>query len=111
MANQKAWETDNFVGFRHQIRHGIFGKDVHDEMRIQTAKNLFKDYMWTPIKESFKEFWKGQNKTTSIAGKATIITTAAALVLANYLILTKTSARNHKTERTTGNKPQEVKKQ
>lgn len=111
MANQKAWETDNFAGFRHQIKHGIFGKEVPDEMRIQTAKSLFKNYMWTPFKESFREFWKGQNKTTSIAGKATIITTAAALVLANYLILTKTSARNHKTERTTGNKPQEVKKQ
>ena len=107
MANQKAWETDNYTGFRNQIKEGIFGKDIPEDLRLQNTKNLLNNYIWTPVKESFKQFWQGQNKMTSIAGKTTIITTVAALVLANYLILTKTSARNHKTERTTGNKPQE----
>ena len=110
MANQKAWESDNFGGFRNQFDELVRNKNLPDKQRLKNLWKLTEDYAVKPFGKSFMEFWHGQNKVTSIAGKATILTTAAALVLSNLLILTKTSARNFNTERTTGNKPQEVNK-
>lgn len=130
MANQKAWETESASHFKLEFKDGIVrnfikplksmknkDKKVLKEeishywgLGAKNTKNFVMGYMIKPFGKSFMQFWHGQNKLTSIAGKTTIITSAAALLLANFLILTKTSARNHKTERTTGNKPQEVNK-
>lgn len=110
MANQKAWDVESKVGFKHHLKHGVFGKKVPGKERLTNAKNLAMDYLIRPFGQSFKQFWKGQNKLTSAVGKTTILAAAAATVLANVLIVTRTSARGHKTEKTTGYRPDEVKK-
>ena len=104
IANQKAWEVENPAGFKNLIKNGIFGKGLKLAARKENLKTLIKDYATTPFKESCKQFWRGNNKTTSILGKSFIITAAAATILANILILAKTSARNYKISDDPGNK-------
>lgn len=114
MANQKAWDVESTVGFKQHFKKGIFGKNIKFKTRLLNTKNLAMQYALKPLGKSFMQFWKGQNKLTSVVGKTTILTAAAATVLANILILTRTTARYDKTEKTTGNKPkklQEAKKQ
>lgn len=110
MANQKAWETDSLHGFKEHVTNGIFGEGLETKTRLKNAKQLVMDYALEPFAKSFKQFWKGTNKLTSVIGKTSIITTGAATLLANYLIIAKTSAKKHKLEKTPEPKPaQELK--
>lgn len=111
MANQNAWDVESKVGFKHHFRHGVFGKKLPMKKRLDNAKDLAMNYVVKPFGKSFEQFWKGQNKLTSAVGKTTIISTAAAILLSNLLILTRTNAGNHKTEKTTGNKSKGAKVQ
>lgn len=46
-----------------------------------------------PVSNSFKELWKGKTLTSSILGKSAIIGTVGLTVLANIMILNKTSIK------------------
>ncbi len=110
MANQKAWEKESFFGFKEQIKEGIFGENLSIKSRLKNSKNLVMDYMIKPFGKSFMEFWEGTNKLTSAVGKSTILAAGAATLLANILIIAKTSARNHQLEKTPQAKSTEEKK-
>lgn len=109
MANQKAWTEESMHGFKEIFKNGIISK----KGGLKTAGAALKYLTWNsaikPLGKSFTQFWHGQNKLTSAVGKGTIITTALATVLANVLILTKTSAKKHKTEKLPETNPNEVK--
>ena len=113
MANQDAWVQESKNGFRFDVRHGVFGKKLKMETRLENAGRVIKEYILKPISDSFKQFWKGRNKTTSIIGKATILAAGLGIVLSNFLIMTRTSAGKHRVEKTSyeaqGKKPDEVK--
>lgn len=78
--------------------------------RLNCAKIAVYDYMLKPFGKSFKEFWLGHNKASSIAGKTVIVSTALATTMAMALIMNKTSARRHKIEPSDSGKTDEVKK-
>lgn len=78
--------------------------------RLNCAKIAVYDYMLKPFGKSFKEFWHGHNKASSIAGKTVIVSTALATTMAMALIMNKTSARKHKIEPSDSGKTDEVKK-
>lgn len=110
MANQKAWDKSSGEGFKQTIKHGIFGKNVDIKDRLNSAKVAVYDYMLKPFGKSFLEFWEGHSKASSAAGKSVIIATGLAVLTAVTLLLTKTSAKDHKMETTGNNKLNEVKK-
>ncbi len=110
MANQKAWDAESFHGFKEHIKEGIGGEGLSIKYRLKNTKNLFMDYMIKPFGKSFAQFWKGTDRLTSTIGKTTIIAAGAATVLANLLIIGKTSARGHRLEKTPEAKPSEENK-
>ncbi len=110
MANQPAWDATSAEGFKKTISQGIFGKNVDFKERLHSAKVAAYDYILKPFGKSFMEFWKGHSKGSSIAGKSVILATAAATLTAISLLVTKTSAKDHKLETTGNNKIKEVQK-
>ena len=108
MANQPAWDATSAEGFKKTISQGIFGKNVDFKERLHSAKVAAYDYILKPFGKSFMEFWKGHSKGSSIAGKSVILATAAATLTAISLLVTKTSAKDHKLETTGNNKIKEV---
>ena len=108
MANQKAWDKMSSEGFKKTISKGIFGRNVNLKNRLHNAKLVVNDYMLKPFGESFKQFWHGHSKASSIVGKSVILSAAAATLLAMSLIATKTSARGHKIESSGANRQNEV---
>ena len=110
MANQPAWDATSAEGFKKTISQGIFGKNVDFKERLHSAKVAAYDYILKPFGKSFMEFWKGHSKGSSIAGKSVILATAAATLTAISLLMTKTSAKDHKFETTGNNKIKEVQK-
>lgn len=110
MANQPAWDATSAEGFKKTISQGIFGKNVDFKERLHSAKVAAYDYILKPFGKSFTEFWKGHSKGSSIAGKSVILATAAATLTAISLLVTKTSAKDHKLETTGNNKIKEVQK-
>ena len=110
MANQPAWDATSSEGFKKTISQGIFGKNVDFKERLHSAKVAAYDYILKPFGKSFMEFWKGHSKGSSIAGKSVILATAAATLTAISLLMTKTSAKDHKLETTGNNKIKEVQK-
>ncbi len=110
MANQPAWDATSAEGFKKTISQGIFGKNVDFKERLHSAKVAAYDYILKPFGKSFMEFWKGHSKGSSIAGKSVILATAAATLTAISLLMTKTSAKDHKLETTGNNKIKEVQK-
>ncbi len=110
MANQPAWDATSAEGFKKTITQGIFGKNVDFKERLHSAKVAAYDYILKPFGKSFTEFWKGHSKGSSIAGKSVILATAAATLTAISLLVTKTSAKDHKLETTGNNKIKEVQK-
>lgn len=110
MANQPAWDATSAEGFKKTISQGIFGKNVDFKERLHSAKVAAYDYILKPFGKSFMEFWKGHSKGSSIAGKSVILATAAASLTAISLLMTKTSAKDHKLETTGNNKIKEVQK-
>lgn len=95
MANQPAWMKTSAEGFKNTIKNGVFGNNVPESERIHNAKIVLKDYILKPFGKSFKEFWQGHSKVSSIAGKSVILSAAAATLLAISLIASKTSAKSH----------------
>lgn len=95
MANQPAWEKTSAEGFKRTLKNGVLGQNISLNDRLQNAKTVVYDYILKPFGKSFKEFWKGQNKASSIAGKSVILATALATLTAIGLIVNKTSAKNH----------------
>ncbi len=95
MANQKAWDKASPEGFKNTVKYGIFGKGVPFKSRLENIKTVVYDNMIKPFGKSFKEFWTGQSKVSSIAGKSVILSTVAATLLAIGLIVGKTSAKKH----------------
>lgn len=95
MANQPAWMKTSAEGFKNTIKNGVFGKNVPDAKRLHNAKIALKDYILKPFGNSFKEFWQGHSKVSSIVGKSVILSAAAATLLAISLIVGKTSAKGH----------------
>ena len=95
MANQPAWMKTSAEGFKNTVKNGVFGKNVSTENRIHNAKIVVNDYVLKPFVKSFKEFWQGHSKVSSIAGKSVILSAAAATLLAISLIVGKTSAKRH----------------
>lgn len=95
MANQQAWMKTSAEGFKNTVKNGVFGKNVSTENRIHNAKIVVNDYVLKPFAKSFKEFWQGHSKVSSIAGKSVILSAAAATLLAISLIVGKTSAKRH----------------
>ena len=110
MANQKAWDKMSSEGFKKTISKGIFGRNVSLKNRLHNAKLVVNDYMLKPFGQSFKQFWHGHSKASSIVGKSVILSSAAAALLAMSLIATKTSARDHKIESSGANRQNEVNK-
>ena len=110
MANQNAWDKMSSEGFKKTISKGIFGRNISLKNRLHNAKLIVNDYMIRPFGQSFKQFWQGHNKASSIVGKSVILSTAAATLLAIALITGKTSARGHKIESSGSNRQNEVKK-
>ncbi len=108
MANQKAWDKMSSEGFKKTISKGIFGRKISLKNRLHNAKLVVNDYMLKPFGESFKQFWHGYNKASSIVGKSVIVSTAAATLLAISLITAKTSAKGHKIESSGANRQNEV---
>ena len=109
MANQPVWSNTSNEGFKRTVSSGIFGKNVAMKERLHNAKVVVYDYMLKPFGKSFKEFWQGHSKASSIAGKSVILATAAATLTAISLIVGKTSARSHKIEQSESLKGKEVK--
>ena len=95
MANQPVWDKTSAEGFKRTVSNGILGKNEKFVNRLENLKTALYDYMLKPFGKSFKEFWQGQNKLTSIVGKSVIMSTAVATLLAVGLIVNKTSAKNH----------------
>lgn len=109
MANQKAWEKAPTTGFKHLIKDGILNSNLDGKSRLHNAKLLMYDNIIKPFGESFVQFWKGTNKTSSIAGKATIIAAGAATITAIAMLLSKTTGRHHKVVSFGANNNNEVK--
>lgn len=95
MANQPIWEKVSAEGFKRTITSGILGKNVPVKDRLENVKTVVYDYMLKPFVKSIGEFWQGQSKASSIAGKSVILATVAATLTAISLIVNKTSAKNH----------------
>lgn len=110
MANQPAWDKTSSEGFKKTVSQGIFGKNVGIKERLHNAKIVVYDYALKPFGKSFVEFWKGHSKGSSIAGKSVILATSAATLTAITLLLTQTSAKDHKLETTGNNKIKEGQK-
>ena len=110
MANQPVWGNTSSEGFKKTVSKGIFGRNVELKNRLHNAKIAVYDYMLKPFGKSFKQFWNGQSKASSIVGKSVILSTAAATLLAMSLIVGKTSANSHKIESSGANRHDEVKK-
>lgn len=108
MANQPAWGKTSAEGFKRTLMNGVLGKNIPLSNRLQNTKIVLYDYILKPFGKSFKEFWKGQSKASSIAGKSVILATAAATLTAIMLIANKTSAKNHNIPK--DNKSNEVNK-
>lgn len=108
MANQSAWNVDGGYGFKDTVKD-IFAHNKPMKERLHNAKIAAYDYVLKPFGQSFKEFWHGQNKTTSIVGKSVILSTLAATVLGISLIATKTSAKNQRIVKQENPKNNEVK--
>lgn len=110
MANQKAWDNSSAEGFKKTVKEGIFNKNVGLWDKFSNARVVLYDYMIKPFAKSFKEFWQGHSKASSVAGKSVIIATGLATLTAITLLLTGTSARGHKMETTGNNKLKEEQK-
>ena len=95
MANQPAWDKVSAEGFKRTISSGVFGKNVPALDRLENIKTATYDYMLKPFIKSVQEFWQGQSKASSIAGKSVILATALSTLTAITLLVTKTSAKNH----------------
>ncbi len=95
MANQPAWAKESMAGFKRTIKDGVFGKGLPMKEKLHNAKIAGYDYILKPFGKSFKEFWKGHSKASSIAGKATILAAGLATLSAVSLLIGKTSAKSH----------------
>ena len=109
MANQKAWKKAPAGGFKNLIKDGILNKNLDKQSRLHNAKLLIHDNIIKPFGESFVQFWKGTNKSTSIAGKATIISAGIATLTAIAMLLSKTTGKHHKIVSFGSNNKNEVK--
>lgn len=95
MANQGAWDKGSPEGFKQLITKGILGKNQSLQNRMHNMKLALYDYTTKRFGESFVEFWKGSNKTTSIVGKSTILAAGISTLIAVSLLAGKNSARFH----------------
>ncbi len=95
MANQPVWMETSAEGFNSTVKNGVFGKNVSVPDGLHNAKIALNDYIFKPFAKSFREFWHGQSKISSIVGKSVILSAATATLLAISLIIGKTSAKGH----------------
>lgn len=99
VAKQEAWGNVLKGSLRNGIKEVALPKSkLNLHQRLVRAKEMLNDNLMNPIEESFKGLWKGNAKPHSkVIGKALILGTALATVIANVKILSATSARNEKT--------------
>ena len=61
--------------------------------RFMAWKYSFKDNLLVPIKDAFVDLWKGKTTASKILGRGAIIASVGMAVLANAIILNKTSLK------------------
>ncbi len=96
LAAQKPW-GDLGKGLKSEIGRALTpSSNLSLKKRTDLSVNLFKKHLAKPMVDSFKSLWKGHSPTSRFLGKATIISSIAAPILANLKILHLTNAKNDK---------------
>ncbi len=101
MAQQKAFENNDFTHVFKSAGNILnnFGKDSLSKFGTSFYKNII-----TPIGKSFIELWKGNSTASKILGRSAIIASVGLAILANTMILSKTSLKHDTDEIDGGNK-------
>lgn len=92
MAQQKGFETADFRSFLKETAN-LFKPST--KSRFKNWGISFKTNVLNPIGSSIKDLWKGKSLTSKILGRTAIIGAVGMSVLANVMILNKTSLKHH----------------
>jgi len=93
MAQQSAFENTDFRSLLKDTAN-LFKPST--KRRFSSLGISFKENILKPIAKSFVELWKGKSIASKIIGRGAIISAAALSILANIMILNKTSIKNDK---------------
>jgi len=96
MAQQSAFENTNFRSFLKKTVE-LFKPSTNDRFRrfgISAKENIFK-----PLGKSFVQLWQGNSTASKIIGRTSIIAAAGLTILANAMILSKTSLSDDNNQR------------
>ena len=98
LANQDAFQKMNLKGLWQSITNFIkpsqYTNGANFGAKISSLSVAIKTGFLKPIKDSFVSLWKGHSTASKILGKGAIITSVALPIIANLMILNKTSLKN-----------------
>jgi len=94
LAGQEAWGNIG-NGLKQNIKNMFAKSNLNIKERASIAGKIIKGNLLTPMKESFKTLWGAKGAPNKI-GRAIILTSAIAPILANLRILQLTSEKNNR---------------
>ena len=65
------------------------------KLRFLQLGTSLKSNIYEPVKNSFKELWKGNSTASKIVGRGAIVASIGMAILANLMIMSKTSLKRH----------------
>ena len=101
LAQQKSFEQASFRSFFKNTGN-LFKPSTKN--RFLAWSNSFKSNILKPLGEAFVSLWKGTSLTSKILGRGAILSAIGISILANVMILNKTSLKNENNKIVGGNK-------